>query len=77
MATCQGKRQVAISCGGEVCRCHNCINVGCDQVADSGCSNQGFRSGICIRCGAPRVEGRLAMTPALESAMKKLGISLP
>jgi len=78
MANCQGKRKSEPVCNGTVWRCGSCINVGCDQEHDSECSNQGFRDGVCTRCGASKLAGSsLAITPQLEQAIKILRLTLP
>jgi hypothetical protein len=70
MGSCQGKRRSTAICNSVVYRCENCTNVGCDQVEDGECSNQGFRSNSCLMCGTITLgEQRLATTPQLEQVM--------
>jgi hypothetical protein len=78
MASCSGKRKSAATCNSVVDRCGKCTNVGCDQAHDVECSNQGFRDGNCIRCGAIKLANpSLAITPQLQQAIKILQLSLP
>jgi len=51
MADCSGKRKSAATCNSVVSSCNKCTSVGCDQVEADECSNQGFRSGTCVKCG--------------------------
>jgi hypothetical protein len=77
MASCQGKTKSAAACNSLVIRCTQCTNVGCDQALAGDCSNQGFRSGICMKCGAIKMdETQLVMTPQLEQALKILRLPL-
>jgi hypothetical protein len=39
------------TCNSNLYRCQKCGNVGCDHHAPGTCSNQGFRSGKCEKCG--------------------------
>ena len=50
MATCPGKKGTS-SCSSTLHRCKACGNVGCEQSSDGKCTNQGFRSGKCMKCG--------------------------
>jgi len=53
MATCPGKKGVSkAGCGSSVHRCKKCGSVGCDQSSKGYCTNQGFYSGRCVKCGA-------------------------
>jgi len=79
MVSCTGKRKSA-SCGSRVYGCRKCTNFGCDQLQAGECSNQGFRSGRCIRCETVRVAedlGLLVMTPQLQEAVRRLRFTLP
>ena len=51
MASYTGRRENH-SCMSQLYRCKKCGNVGCDQIQDGKCSNQGFKFGKCLRCGA-------------------------
>jgi len=51
MAGCTGKKD-AHTCGCLLFKCKKCGNVGCDQGQDDKCSNQAFKGGKCVRCGA-------------------------
>ena len=50
MSSCPGKRG-KVTCTGILYRFKKCSNVGCDRGNDE-CTNQGFRSGKCKKCGA-------------------------
>jgi hypothetical protein len=53
MASCPGtKIKKNWPCLTVLYRCKRCNNVGCDQAQVGECSNQGFRLGKCLRCGA-------------------------
>jgi hypothetical protein len=81
MASCSGKLKSAATCGSVVHRCKKCMSIGCDQVAPDECSEQGFRLGTCVKCGAIGLaqeqlqKARLVVTPQLEKAMKILKIN--
>ena len=79
MADCSGKRKSAATCNSVVSSCNKCTGVGCDQVEADECSNQGFRSGTCVKCGAIKLgqDLPLVMTPQLQRAIKILQILLP
>jgi hypothetical protein len=80
MASCTGTRKSAAICKSVVDSCTKCTNVGCDQVEAGECSNQGFRSGICLKCGKMKLGhelGLLVMTPQLQQAINVLRLSLP
>jgi hypothetical protein len=79
MADCSGKRKSAAKCNSVVYSCNKCTSVGCDQVEADECSNQGFRSGTCVKCGTIKLgqDLPLVMTPQLQQAIKILQISLP
>jgi hypothetical protein len=51
MASCPGKRDNH-TCSSILYRCKKCGNVGCDQGTMGKCTNQGFQSGKCLKCGA-------------------------
>lgn len=51
MANCPGKKRTGGICYGFVYRCKKCGSVGCEHYQDGECSNQGFKSGYCLRCG--------------------------
>jgi hypothetical protein len=76
---CPGKRKSAATCNSVVHYCDKCKSVGCDQIEAGECSNQGFRSGTCVKCGTRKLgqDLRLVMTPQLAQAIKMLQISLP
>jgi len=50
MPSCPGKRDNH-TCNSTLYRCKKCGNVGCDQSQPGKCTNQGFRSGKCLKCG--------------------------
>lgn len=52
MPVCPGKKlQPAQSkCINNLYRCKKCGNVGCAMLPE--CSNQGFKLGKCVKCGA-------------------------
>ena len=76
MAICNGHKKSAALCHSTVNGCTRCTNVGCDQDEAGQCSNQGFHSGICLNCGAPkREQDTLAMTPQLQEAIKIVRMS--
>jgi hypothetical protein len=81
MASCPGKLKSAASCNSVVHQCKKCLSVGCDQVQADECSQQGFRLGTCVNCGAIDLaqdllqQARLVVTPQLEKAMKILKIN--
>lgn len=53
MAFCTGnKPERSGNCGGLLHRCKACGNVGCVQATSSACSNKGFTSNKCVKCGA-------------------------
>jgi hypothetical protein len=72
MAKCIGKRRASATCDGMVERCGNCTSLGCDQERAGECSNQGFRLGSCVKCGAMKAgqDLPLVMTPQLEEAIR-------
>ena len=75
MAICVGKRKSAGSCHSPVYRCTTCTNVGCDQGNFDECSNQGFKLGTCLTCGAMKLErDTLVKTPQLQEAIRMLRI---
>lgn len=51
MAGCPGKNKRNTTCNGLLYRCKKCGGVGCDRGGDE-CTNQGFKSGKCKKCGA-------------------------
>jgi hypothetical protein len=56
MATCKGKRPENPNghCGGTLYKCGKCGSVGCGTtVSGKGCSNNGFKTGTCQKCGTP------------------------
>lgn len=77
MAGCTGRRTSAATCDKVVERCGKCTSVGCDQDRPGECSNQGFRDGVCVKCGTMKAgqDLPLAMTPQLEEAMRILKFS--
>ncbi len=53
MASCPGKRTNRnTGCLSALYRCKKCGHVGCDQTTSGVCSNQAFRLGKCLKCGA-------------------------
>lgn len=53
MAACPGKRiKTKSSCNSTLYRCKKCGNVGCEQGDSTPCTNQAFRYGKCLKCGA-------------------------
>ncbi len=53
MAFCTGnKPERSGNCGGLLHRCKACGNVGCVQATSSACSNKGFTSNKCLKCGS-------------------------
>lgn len=52
MAACPGKKiKSGTMCNSTLYRCKKCGNVGCDQGSQATCSNQGFKTGKCLKCG--------------------------
>lgn len=52
MPFCPGKKKNGSKCMNQLYRCKKCGNVGCDRPSDGECSNQGFKVGKCLKCGA-------------------------
>jgi hypothetical protein len=53
MPSCPGRRtKNNSSCNKTLYRCKKCGNVGCDYSNFGECTNQGFQSGKCLKCGA-------------------------
>ncbi|WP_373481438.1 hypothetical protein [Acetobacterium sp.] len=51
IATCTGKKDEH-PCKNPVFRCLECGNYGCDQEILDKCTEQGFKNGKCLHCGA-------------------------
>jgi ribosomal protein L40E len=52
MAVCPGKRMNGTRCTFPLHRCKKCGHVGCSSGNPIVCSNQAFKNGVCIKCGA-------------------------
>jgi hypothetical protein len=68
MAGCAGKRKSAVTCNSAIHCCRKCTSVGCDQVEEGECSNQGFRFGTCMKCGKVRFLAAADLVLMLEAA---------
>lgn len=50
MAACPGEKGTS-RCDSTLYRCKACGNVGCGQSTEGKCTNQGFRTSKCMKCG--------------------------
>ncbi len=57
MVSCTGKRNVSHKpqCANQVYKCEICPNVGCNQNDPGTCTNQGFVTGRCQKCGGRKI----------------------
>jgi hypothetical protein len=51
IATCTGNKDEH-PCKNPIFRCSECGNYGCDQEVLDKCTEQGFKNGKCLHCGA-------------------------